>query len=110
MSQAFNVFSLLLIAFSLTGCATRGAFVPKACPDSAYTRLVDGNAVSAIYYDIDTHPIGKEENLDGTYFKWICGSTAINEHPVPCACGTCDTVVKQKHYCLSCTTNPCPPQ
>jgi hypothetical protein len=106
MSRVLVCFSLMLLTASLTGCANRGEFVPNACP--GYFRFVDARAASAIYFDSDLQQIGKEENLQGTYFKMICGSKALSGNTDACACGTCDTVVKLKHYCLSCTRNPCP--
>ena len=107
MSRVLICCALMLIAVSLTGCASRGEIVADTCPGPVVS--VSSLASSAIYYDLNRNPIGKEENLDGTYFKRMCGSEALSDLPIACKCGTCDTVVKSKHYCLACTTNPCPP-
>ena len=108
MNRMFLIFSLLLIATSLIGCANRGDFVPNACP--AEYKFIDWHASSAIYFDVNRQPLNDiDENLEGTYFKKICGSKALSSNTDACSCGTCDTTVKTKHYCLACTTNPCPP-
>jgi hypothetical protein len=107
MTKALVFLALTILLVSLGGCASRGQFA-EACPLNRTS--VPAQAASAIYFDVDRNQVGKEENLDGTYFKMMCAAKPLGGLPDACPCGTCDTVVLRKHYCLTCSTNPCPPR
>jgi hypothetical protein len=91
--------TLLLSAFLLTACESRGAFTPDSC-DAAARTGVDGSAVAAVYFNKTGDPVGAEE-LKGTKDNKMC-PTPPEGGSGNCPAGYCSRTYGGTSYCMRC--------